>query len=208
MVTIDGLDERDLGVSGSRRPDVTPTEPDADSDASPVLLAGPDFRLDAAGIADTAGIADISGSADSGSTHSGSADSGSDVEHTVAPPLTGLTIAEAAKVTGVSAHTLRYYERVDLMLERVSRAPSSHRRYDDEDLRWVGTLTALRRTGMPIRQIARYAALVRAGDGNEAQRLDLLAAHRRLVAERLEEVRRHLTAIDNKIDIYRKKVDD
>ncbi|ONH54735.1 hypothetical protein CcI49_30255 [Frankia sp. CcI49] len=139
---------------------------------------------------------------------SGSADSGSDVEHTVAPPLTGLTIAEAAKATGVSAHTLRYYERVDLMLERVSRAPSSHRRYDDVDLRWVGTLTALRRTGMPIRQIARYAALVRAGDGNEAQRLDLLAAHRRLVAERLEEVRRHLTAIDNKIDIYRKKVDD
>ncbi|EFC85947.1 MerR family transcriptional regulator [Parafrankia sp. EUN1f] len=203
MVTIDGLDERDLGVSGSRRPDVTPTEPDADSDAPPVLVAGPDFRLDAVGIADTAGIADISGSAGSGS-----AGSGSDVEHTVAPPLTGLTIAEAAKATGVSAHTLRYYERVDLMLERVSRAPSSHRRYDDEDLRWVGTLTALRRTGMPIRQIARYAALVRAGDGNEARRLDLLAAHRRLVAERLEEVRRHLTAIDNKIDIYRKKVDD
>lgn len=155
--------------------------------------------IDGLGERDLERAADISGRGTAADT---------DAECTGVGPLTGLTIAEAAKATGISAHTLRYYERVGLMLERVSRAPSSHRRYGDEDLRWVGTLTALRRTGMPIRRIAQYAALVRAGDGNEAQRLDLLAAHRRLVAERLEEVRRHLAAIDGKIEIYRKKVDD
>ncbi|TCJ35350.1 MerR family transcriptional regulator [Parafrankia sp. BMG5.11] len=121
------------------------------------------------------------------------------------PADSGLTIAETATVSGVSAHTLRYYERVGLMLDRVARAPSSHRRYDDEDLRWIATLTALRQTGMPIRQIARYAALVRAGHGNETERLELLTAHKERVTERLDEVRRHLTAIDTKIDIYRER---
>jgi|GEM_PF-373549 len=117
----------------------------------------------------------------------------------------GLSIAQAAQVSGVTAHTLRYYERAGLMLDRVTRASSSHRRYGAADLRWIGTLTALRHTGMPIRQIAEYAALVRAGDGNEARRLELLAGHRRRVAERLAEVSRHLEAIDAKIEIYANK---
>ncbi|OHV45822.1 MerR family transcriptional regulator [Pseudofrankia sp. BMG5.36] len=117
----------------------------------------------------------------------------------------GLSITQAARVSGVTAHTLRYYERAGLMRDRVARASSSHRRYSAEDLRWIGTLTALRRTGMPIRQIAEYAALVRAGDGNEARRLELLAGHRRRVAERLAEVSRHLEAIDTKIEMYASK---
>jgi DNA-binding transcriptional MerR regulator len=114
----------------------------------------------------------------------------------------GLSITEAARVTGVTAHTLRYYERAGLMLDRVTRASSAHRRYTEAEVRWIGTLTALRRTGMPIRQIAEYAALVRAGEGNEAERLALLAGHRRRVAEQLAEVGRHLAAIDLKIDMY------
>lgn len=114
----------------------------------------------------------------------------------------GLSIAAAARATGVSAHTLRYYERVGLMLDRVTRGSSAHRRYTDVELRWIGTLTALRRTGMPIRQIAEYAALVRAGAGNEAERLELLAGHRQRVADRLAEVSRHLEAIDTKIASY------
>ncbi|MBL7516009.1 MerR family transcriptional regulator [Frankia sp. CN4] len=117
----------------------------------------------------------------------------------------GLSIAQAATATGVSAHTLRYYERAGLMLDRVARASTSHRRYSDLDLRWIGTLTALRKTGMSIRQIAEYAALVRAGDGNEARRLDLLAGHRQRVTDRLAEVHRHLEAIDAKITMYESK---
>jgi DNA-binding transcriptional MerR regulator len=127
-----------------------------------------------------------------------SADTDSDTDRDGGP---GLSIAQAAKATGVSADTLRYYERAGLMRYRVARR-SSHRRYSAADLRWIGTLTALRRTGMPIRQIAEYAALVRAGDGNEAQRFELLAGHRRRVAERLAEVSRHLDAIDAKIAKY------
>jgi DNA-binding transcriptional MerR regulator len=119
------------------------------------------------------------------------------------PVAAGLTISDAARVTGVSAHTLRYYERAGLMLDRVGRASSSHRRYSDDDIRWVVLLTKLRSTGMPIRRVREYAELVRAGDGNEAERLALLEAHRAAVLEQLEAMRANLEAIDFKIDLYR-----
>jgi DNA-binding transcriptional MerR regulator len=114
-----------------------------------------------------------------------------------------LSISDAAELTGLSAHTLRYYERAGLMLDAVERAPSSHRRYTEDDIRWVTLLTKLRATGMPIRRIRQYAELVRAGAGNEAERLALLQAHRKAVLEQLDAMRRNLEAIEHKIEIYR-----
>jgi len=84
-----------------------------------------------------------------------------------------LTIAEAAERTGLTRHTLRYYERDGLMLG-VGRAGSGHRRYSERDLGWIELITKLRATGMPIREVRRYAELARAGDGNEDERLGLL----------------------------------
>ena len=114
----------------------------------------------------------------------------------------GMTIAEAAERTGLTPHTLRYYERDGLMLRPVDRSATGHRRYTDRDLRWIELVTRLRGTGMPIRDVRRYADLVRAGDGNEQERLELLRAHRRAVLAQLAEVQDHLGAIDRKIGIY------
>ena len=55
---------------------------------------------------------------------------------------------------------------------------------------------------MPIRDVRRYADLVRAGAGNEQERLELLRDHRRVVLDQLAEVQDHLGAIDRKIGIY------
>jgi DNA-binding transcriptional MerR regulator len=117
-----------------------------------------------------------------------------------------LTISDAARAVGVSAHTLRYYERAGLMLDPVGRTAATHRRYTDEDLRWVILLTRLRATGMPIRRMREYADLVRAGDGNEPERLALLESHRDAVLAQLDEVQRSLAAIDAKIDLYRELI--
>lgn len=119
---------------------------------------------------------------------------------------TSLSIAEAAEHTGLTAHTLRYYERDGLMLASPARSASGHRRYTEQDLTWILLITRLRSTGMPIRDVRRYAALVRAGDGNEAERLALLTAHRERVEAQLAEVTGHLRAIDVKIGIYEGKV--
>jgi DNA-binding transcriptional MerR regulator len=113
-----------------------------------------------------------------------------------------LSIAEAAERTGLTAHTLRYYERDGLLLGAVDRSTTGHRRYGSADLRWIEMVTRLRATGMPIRDVRRYAAMVRAGEGNEAERLELLRDHRSRVLAQLAEVQEHLGAIDRKIGIY------
>ncbi|WP_181312154.1 MerR family transcriptional regulator [Nocardioides campestrisoli] len=120
---------------------------------------------------------------------------------------TGFTIAEAADRAGLSIDTLRYYERDGLLLRPVGRSATGHRRYLDDDLRWIEMVTRLRATGMPIRDVRRYAALVRAGSGNEAARLELLRGHRQAVLARLAEVTEHLGAIDRKIGAYENAVE-
>ena len=116
-----------------------------------------------------------------------------------------LTVAEAAREAGVSAHTLRYYERAGL-LARVDRNGAGHRRFTAEDIEWVVMVTRLRATGMPIRAIREYAELVRAGEGNEAERLALLEAHRERVLDQLADIQRNLELVDYKIGLYRERL--
>jgi DNA-binding transcriptional MerR regulator len=115
----------------------------------------------------------------------------------------GLSIAEAARRTGVSVHTLRYYERAGLVVTAVDRTTGGWRRYQQLDLDWITVCTRLRATGMPIKTIRRYAQLVAAGHGNEPERLALMEAHRAEVTAKLAELRENLRLIDHKIDVYR-----
>lgn len=123
--------------------------------------------------------------------------------HTGRDSETGVSIAEAARRTGVSAHTLRYYERAGLVVTAVDRTAGGRRRYHQLDLDWIVVCTRLRATGMPIKAIRRYAQLVSAGRGNEHERLALLEAHRAEVTAKLAAIQDNLTLIDHKIDVYR-----
>ncbi|MEP6478289.1 MAG: MerR family transcriptional regulator [Rhodoglobus sp.] len=119
-----------------------------------------------------------------------------------------LAISDVAEATGLSTHTLRYYERAGLMLAPVDRATSTHRRYSDADVAWVGFLTKLRSTGMPIAVVAEYAELVRRGEATTSDRLELLQRHRITVLAQLADVTQSLAAIDKKIAIYQEKVSE
>ncbi|WP_345802076.1 MerR family transcriptional regulator [Microbacterium sp. AZCO] len=114
----------------------------------------------------------------------------------------GASISEAAAATGLSTHTLRYYEREGLMLDPVDRASSTHRRYSEADIGWVQFLTRLRSTGMPIATIREYTALVRRGDATVAERRELLVRHRTTVLAQLDDITASLAAIDIKIALY------
>jgi DNA-binding transcriptional MerR regulator len=107
-----------------------------------------------------------------------------------------LTIAEATEVSGLTAHTLRYYERAGLLEPR--RASNGHRRFTDDDLQRVHFVQKLRATGMPIRDVRRYFA------AEPAERLQILEEHRRHVLDEIEELTGALDLIDYKIDLYRK----
>ena len=117
------------------------------------------------------------------------------------------SIAEAAEATGLTTHTLRYYERDGLLLSPPARTSSCDRRYGDRDLAWITMITRLRATGMPIRTVRAYAELCRHGDGNEQERLELLLAHRDRVLDDLARVTDHLGAINRKIGIYEDRLE-
>ena len=119
----------------------------------------------------------------------------------------GLSIAEAARLTGVSTHTLRYYERAGLVVTPVDRTQGGWRRYHRLDIEWIVVCTRLRATGMPIKDIRRYAELVSAGHGNEQDRLALLESHRAAVIAKLAELQDNLELIDHKIGVYRGRLD-
>lgn len=118
-------------------------------------------------------------------------------------PDEGVSIAEAARITGVSVHTLRYYERAGLVVTTVDRTAGGWRRYHQVDVDWIVVCTKLRATGMPIKTIRRYAALVSDGPGNEEERLAVMEAHRADVVAKLTEIQESLKLIDHKIGVYR-----
>lgn len=111
-----------------------------------------------------------------------------------------LTIADVAARTGVTAHTLRYYERIGLL--DVGRDDGGRRAYSVHDLRRVVFLTRMRLSDMPIRDLQRYVALANDGPSTEPERLQLLLAHRESVAARLANLEEALRIIDFKIDVY------
>jgi DNA-binding transcriptional MerR regulator len=110
------------------------------------------------------------------------------------------TIAEVAAKTGVSAHTLRYYERIGLV--DVGRQANGHRRFTEYDIQGVVFIGRLRATAMPIREIQHYFALVAGGPSTEGDRLALLQSHRHAVRTRLNEAEEALGAIEHKIARY------
>ncbi len=114
--------------------------------------------------------------------------------------MTTWTIGEAAAKCGLSQHTLRWYERIGL-LGTIERGRDGRRRFSDRDLDWLSLLTKLRATGMPVRDMHRYAELVRSGAG-EAERVELLKRHREEVRRALASQRECLKLLDAKIDHY------
>ncbi|MGV9678517.1 MerR family transcriptional regulator [Nocardia sp. NPDC003482] len=122
--------------------------------------------------------------------------------------IDGVTIGEAARITGVGIHALRFYEREGLLAGPIGRSRSGQRRYSDRDLEWIVICTKLRATGMPLGRIRRYAELVREGPGNEAERLELLQEHQAAVRRQMGELRENLSLIDYKVQVYRDRLAD
>ncbi|MFJ7159535.1 MerR family transcriptional regulator [Streptomyces sp. NPDC101118] len=114
---------------------------------------------------------------------------------------TRYTIGEVAERTGLSAHTLRWYERIGLM-PHVDRSHSGQRRFSDRDLDWLAFVGKLRATGMAVADMVRYAELVRAGDHTFDERRELLERTRRDVLARIDELTGTLAVLDRKIGIY------
>ncbi|MEO8245071.1 MAG: MerR family transcriptional regulator [bacterium] len=116
-----------------------------------------------------------------------------------------MNIAEAASLTGLSIDTIRYYERAT-MLPSLPRDTRGWRHFDPPALDWLKILERLRATGMPMAEMRRFAQLVfdRNDDAQAAmqERLEILALHRKRLAQKRAELAACERFVDMKIRMY------
>jgi DNA-binding transcriptional MerR regulator len=112
-----------------------------------------------------------------------------------------LTIGQVAAASGVSTHTLRYYEQAGL-IQSVGRSAAGHRLYSPADLDWLQFVMRLKATGMPIAGMQAFAALRAQGEATIAARREMLALHRDAVLEQIAQLQTNLEAIVDKIAHY------
>ena len=115
------------------------------------------------------------------------------------------TIREVCMKTGLSAHTLRYYEKEGL-LTNVERSSGGFRQYSDEDLEWLGLICCLKNTGMPLHEIARFVNLAHKGDNTLKDRVELLKDHREKMLSRIAEMEQYLAKITWKVNYFSEKL--
>ena len=113
----------------------------------------------------------------------------------------GLSISEVARKTGLSPHTLRYYEKEGLVPD-VSRDANGIRTYEDFHLEWLGFMVCLRATNMPLAEIKKYAELINDGKASIAERKEMMLIHKKKVEEQLKETYRYLEKINYKLAYY------
>ena len=115
------------------------------------------------------------------------------------------TIQDVSKKTGLTAHTLRYYEKEGL-ITGVERSQGGIRQYTDEDLERLGLIRCLKNTGMSIQEIARFVQLTHEGDHTLEERVELLREHRERVLERMAEMQEHLDKVTWKLNFFSEKL--
>ena len=112
-----------------------------------------------------------------------------------------LTVSEVGHLVGLGPHTLRWYEQIGLVTD-VPRDLAGRRAYSVEEIEWLLLLVRLRATGMPVKDMARYAQLVREGDSTVATRAELLSEHRDRLVAHIAKLQADLGIIDQKIEGY------
>ena len=115
------------------------------------------------------------------------------------------SIQDVSKKTGLSAHTLRYYEKEGL-LSHVGRTSGGFRQYSDEDLESLGLICCLKNTGMSLQEISRFIALTHEGEQTLRERVELLREHRENVIARMNEMQRYLDKVTWKMNFFSEKL--
>ncbi len=115
------------------------------------------------------------------------------------------SIQDVSNKTGLSTHTLRYYEKEGL-ISGVERSQGGFRQYTDEDLERLGLIRCLKNTGMSIQEIARFVQLTHEGDHTLEERVELLREHRERVLERMAEMQEHLDKVTWKLNFFTEKL--
>lgn len=116
-----------------------------------------------------------------------------------------MMIAEVCEKYGLSADTLRYYEK-EGVIPHVKRGKNGIRDYSDDDCAWIEHAKCMRSAGLPIEAVAEYRKLFEEGDGTIQARRDLLIKQRDIILEQRKAIDETLKRLDYKISKYEEAV--
>lgn len=115
------------------------------------------------------------------------------------------TIGEFSALTNLGIHTLRYYEKENLISPE--RKENGRRLYSENDVNWIQFIKRLKDTGMPIKEIQKYAAFRATGDSTLTERMEMLIKHRTALNEEIMKLQEHMEKLDSKIDFYQTEIE-
>ncbi len=116
--------------------------------------------------------------------------------------MSSYTIKQAAERTGLSEHTLRYYDREGL-LPLLERSESGIRKFKENDLEWIGLICCLKNSGMSIEKMKEFMNLCLKGDETCEERRLLLLEHKEYILKQMEQLQKSLWTVDYKIEHYK-----
>jgi DNA-binding transcriptional MerR regulator len=111
------------------------------------------------------------------------------------------TVKQVAEKMGISAHTLRYYDKEGLF-PHVSRDENNVRLFSEQDLEWVFLVQCLRDTGMPLAQVKEYIQLCLMGDSTIPTRYQLLLNQVQKAEQELATMEKRIHALRRKVEYY------
>lgn len=118
-----------------------------------------------------------------------------------------MNIKEFSKITRLSAHTLRFYEKIGILMG-VQRNSSGHRIFTEKEIAWAEFVNRLKDTGMPLEKIKEYASLREQGNSTANARMELLLQHALDVEKKIENEKKHLDKIKEKIKFYERMINE
>ncbi|GAA3837387.1 MerR family transcriptional regulator [Streptomyces chiangmaiensis] len=122
--------------------------------------------------------------------------------HHLVPRQATYSITEVEQISGLPAHTLRWYEQLGL-IDGVARGPGGRRVYSLSHLRWLEFISGVRSTGMSVADMTRYIALAREGDATVPARRQMMEEHRVRLRRRFDEIAVSLRYLERNIEVYR-----
>ncbi|MDP0465334.1 MerR family transcriptional regulator [Shouchella clausii] len=114
-------------------------------------------------------------------------------------------MGQVAEETGLSIHTLRYYEKEGI-LPPIKRDEFGARVFDEEAMEWLRFACCLRDTGMTIEEMKGFSQLTLQGDKTIPERVKLLNRQKERVANQVKQLMKNMSMIEQKLEIYREKL--
>lgn len=111
------------------------------------------------------------------------------------------TVKEAALITGLTEHAVRFYTDKGLV-PSVQRNQNNIRMFDEESINWLHGIKCLKQSGMPIEVIKRYVDFCLEGDSTIPQRYALMMEHKEDALVKLEEAKLHVAHLEQKTALY------